>query len=292
MSGSSLWAAVAVSATFLLFASGCTAPPATTAPTQVAQPTAVPTLTPTLTPLPTATPTPTPIPTATPTPTPTSTPAPTATPTPTPTPAPTPAPTATATPVPTPIPLPPGTSKLLYQNGFDRPSSDFTRMTSGVIHTEYSGGEYRVNITTLDIYSRQLAPPSLADFHVEVQARFEGAGSEQFYGLMFRREDEDNFYVFQINGLTGKYSLEQRKNGVTSTLVGWTLDPSIIRGTNPNILTVVARGELVSLYANGVLLKQVPVNTNTPGRLGLYAATHEPGGIIAYYDNLRIFELR
>lgn len=90
MSGSALWGALAISAVFLLSASGCAAPVATTTPTQVAQPTAVPTPVPTLTPSPAGTPTPTPAPTATPAPTLTPTPVPTATRSPTPTMLPTP----------------------------------------------------------------------------------------------------------------------------------------------------------------------------------------------------------
>ncbi len=145
----------------------------------------------------------------------------------------------------------------------------------------------------MNVYHDSLTPLSLSDFHIEVQARYEGAGSEKPYGLVFRNEDSDNDYKFVVNAVTGKYRLEQRKNGIYSTLVGWTFDSSIIRGPNPNILTVVAKGQLVSLYANGVLLNQVTVNTSAAGRIGMHTRNvSEPDGVIVYYDNLRVFELR
>jgi hypothetical protein len=190
--------------------------------------------------------------------------------------------------------LPPGTTKLLYQNDFEVPTSNFPARTyAGGDVTEYAGGEYRVHVKRLDTFYRQIAPPLIGDFHAEVQARYEGAGSEKIYGLIFRQVDSDNFYALGVNAVTGKYRLLEQKNGFWSTILGWTFSPSIIQGPNPNILTVVARGQLISLYANGVLLNQVTVNTSTAGRIGLYTLNlYEPDGVIAYYDNLRVFELR
>jgi hypothetical protein len=187
--------------------------------------------------------------------------------------------------------LPPGTTRLVYQADFEKPSSDWPVRTSGNVLTQYVGGEYRVQVIPLNTFHRPVAPPSLSDFHAEVQARYEGADREKAYGLVFRYEDADNFYRFEVNPFTGKYRFLKRVHGVVTIVLAWTFSPAINRGDSPNLLTVVARSQLISLYANGISLSNITDSALNAGRIGpLTFNEDDPIGAIAYFDNLRLFE--
>jgi hypothetical protein len=227
------------------------------------------------------------IPTAAYTPRPTPTSAPTPTPTLTPTPVP------TARPTPTPVPLPAGTSKLVYQDDFENPASGWPVVRTRDFQSEYAGGEYRVLVKLQANQYWRAGAPFLGDFHAEVQARYKGGDQAKYYGMVFRFQDDENFYIFLVNPTSGTYILRKRERAAFSTLIGFTSSPSIQKGPVPNLLRVVARGATLQLYVNDTLVGHATDSTFATGRIGLAVWNDvDPDGAEVFFDNLRVFEVR
>ena len=247
-------------------------------PTATAPPSAPPT--PTRAPALVQTPTATTVPTPEPTPTPTLEPTPILTATKTPTPRP------TLTPTPTPVPF----SKILYQDEFEDPTSGFGNRDRRTYARGYTEGEYRVLVKPQDWYiSTQLAR-TFTDFDAKVDARISVIEYDKSYGLIFRREDSENFYVFMVNPTTGKYRLRKQENDRWSTIVRWTESRFINRGNATNEVRVVARGNVLELFINGKLVDSSRDFAFKSGNIALYALNgSDPGGAEFFFDNLEVY---
>ena len=178
-----------------------------------------------------------------------------------------------------------------YQDKFDDPNSGWGERRYQNAEVGYLEGEYRILAKPTNWFTRRTAAPSFSDFDVRVKARFEGAALSKSYGLIFRDEDVENFYVFRVNPTSGKYAFRKRERGTWDTIIDWTASPHIIIGTKPNMLRVIARGERFELYANGKLLEPAIDQTFPVGQIGLFAANgKDPNGAEIFFDDLIVRE--
>jgi serine/threonine protein kinase len=96
------------------------------------------------------------------------------------------------------------------------------------------------------------------------------------YGIVFRYQDEDNYYVFAVDGL-GRYSIWIRSEGVWRELreeeEEWTSNERIVPLGEANKLTVDVIGNRFLGYINSVLIVDVTDDTLSSGRAGIYLAT-------------------
>lgn len=236
--------------------------------------------TPTPAPAQVSTVTPLPLPTATATPAPSPTPAPTFTPRPTFTPTPTRAPT------PTPLPL----SKLLYADDFEDNKSGLGTRIRDRYERGYVQGEYRIMVKQQDWYITASIPRNYSDFDVKIRARTAVSEDDKWYGLVFRREDSANSYVFIVNPTIGRYMLRMQKDNRWSTLIRSTSSPFISRGDAVNEIRVIARGSLFELYINGELVDSVRDLSFKSGRIALIANNiSDPAGAEVFFDGLRVY---
>ncbi len=224
----------------------------------------------------------------------TATPAPTATPFVTATPARTPTPTATLVP-PTATPLPLDVPRTGY---FAR----FSRWQSGGQAGRYRAsldpatGEYRLAASSSNF--TMIAPESLAfaSFALEAEARRIAGPDTGSYGLAFRIQPREPgpthavryaFYVtpqgfFGLNLIKGDGSIQAIQSPAFSR--------AIKRGDAPNRLTVVCRGERVTLAANGQELGTYPARMVDPGTIGVVVgASRDAQEMEAAFSNLRLF---
>lgn len=222
---------------------------------------------------------PLPSPTATATPAPSPTPAPTFTPRPTSTPAP------TRTPTPTPIPL----SKLLYQDNFENPESGWLNFVGDDSEHGHVNGEYRILVKNTGSGSWVQGIPSFTDFDVRVQARNELAQAGN-YGLLFRFQDQDNFYVFWVNPASGNYRVTKLVSGEFSSLIAWRNSPLIPPGYGPIVLRVVARGSMFQFYVDDDLVASHQDASIRSGRVGLWAENEvATNGAEIFFDDLKVY---
>ena len=200
---------------------------------------------------------------------------------------------ATPTPVPTAIPLPPGTSKLLYFEGFEDPTSGWSTAIRETYERGYVKGEYRILVKNINRIIRATGPDSFTDFDLRVQARYEGGLGGKAYGVLFRCVDEDNFYVWWVNPVSGSHRLQKQVSDRWTTLIGWGSSPLIKPRSEPMELRVVARGSRFDFYVDGALVVNNQDTSFWSGRVGVYAWNDvDQEGAEMFFDNLRVFELK
>ncbi|MHB8646384.1 MAG: protein kinase domain-containing protein [Thermomicrobiales bacterium] len=159
-------------------------------------------------------------------------------------------------------------------------------------------GEYHLTLLS-DNGGWTLTDPSMqtdADFTLDVDVRRVAGPDYGEYGITFRaqpqRSGDPNFlrYTFRINS-QGEYTLLQiNPDNTNTTIQPLTASPALKKGGVVNHLTVVCKGETVTLAANGAVLGMWKVTLAKPGKVGVVVNSPLRGGagLEAAFKNLRI----
>jgi hypothetical protein len=166
----------------------------------------------------------------------------------------------------------------LTLDGFD--SSGKPQEAENEIKTMfYSSGEYRFIIKHETYYWWSDYQSIHSNFVPEVDGRVVQGEKPGRYGLVFRLVDNDNYYLYRVDN---KACCRRSKlvKDESEMLIGWTHSPHIGTGDSVHRLSVVARGQEVSLYVNGQLLETVADGLFEQEELGLAVV----GGVGSYED--------
>lgn len=131
---------------------------------------------------------------------------------------------------------------------------------------------------------------TFSDFALEVDVVQRSGPPESSFGTLFRMQDNQEFYRFDITG-NGLFMIERHNSDGTWTRLvpDWTPSPALNQGLNvTNRLKVLAAGSSLAFYANDVLLTQLNDSTLSGGRIGFDAGTFGGGNLQVSYDNLDI----
>ncbi|RLG19951.1 hypothetical protein DRN74_06175 [Candidatus Micrarchaeota archaeon] len=170
-------------------------------------------------------------------------------------------------------------------------TDDFADPTSGWPEEEGVCGylpeleEYFISIADPDslkpAVNGRFQPPSDLCYQAIAQP---ATGPEHLpYGLVFRYQDDQNFYAFVVNSM-GMYALYLRQNGEYTPLIAFQPSTAIYQGASANLLKVIVRGTLINLYVNGQFLATVEDDTLTEGSIGLYGGP----GLYVRFDDLEV----
>ncbi len=135
-----------------------------------------------------------------------------------------------------------------------------------------------------------LGDRTYGDFVLEVETWQRSGAPESSYGVLFRLQEDKQFYRFDITG-NGLFIVERRHVDGTWTRLTpeWTATPALNQGLNvANKLKVIAAGPTLTFYANDVLLTQVVDEALTSGAIALDAGTFGGGDLQVSFDNLTI----
>jgi len=158
---------------------------------------------------------------------------------------------------------------------FDDPASGWPVLETGAITYGYADGRYlftnRAPAEGATAIFNQTY--TFSDTYLEVQAQLLEGQAASAYGLIFRYQDESNFYVFTVSGM-GQASIWALENGSWRELrgEGWT-DSAAISIEEPNLLTVVAEGDHLIGLVNGEHVIDLNDDTYQEGAVGFYVAT-------------------
>ncbi len=133
-----------------------------------------------------------------------------------------------------------------------------------------------------------LVEPTFNDFILEVDISQLAGSPESSYGVLFRMENSDRFYRFDITG-NGLYVMERHNSDGTWTrfISDWTESEAIKQGlTATNRLRVEARGPLLTFYVNDQLLQQVNDGSYAGGKIALDAGTFGYTDLQVAFDNV------
>ncbi len=108
---------------------------------------------------------------------------------------------------------------------------------------------------------------SFSDFTYSIKATKLTGPDKWGYGMIFRVKDVDNGYEFAVSGL-GDFYVGKVENGKYESLLTWTTNSAIVKGSATNYLQVTAKGNTLSFYANGTLLTTLTDASFSEGRVG------------------------
>lgn len=184
-------------------------------------------------------------------------------------------------------------------NGDSDVSEDFVPGETGnwLLEQDDVGSSAIVNeelvITIAAPHTMQYAALDGADFGdlaLEVDVAQRSGPADSSYGVLFRMQDDQQFYRFDITG-NGLYVIERRNSDGTWTRLvpDWTPTTALNQGLNVvNRLKVIAAGPDLTFYANDVLLTQLSDPTFNSGGIALDAGTFGGGNLQVSFDNLAV----
>lgn len=207
-------------------------------------------------------------------------PKPTARPKPTAAPTPTAAPKATASPS--------GRGTVLLEDDFDNPSSsELTEETSDTASYTFVDGAYAISVKEPKYIVWSSYHGSYGDIDIAADTTLDDGPVESAAGVLFRYQDEDNFYYYRISP-DGSYSLVLYHAGERQVLIDWTEAPEIKSRNQVNHLRVEAVGDRIRMFVNDKLLAEVSDDTFAKGEIALAVSTFEKGGATFKFDNLLV----
>ncbi len=170
---------------------------------------------------------------------------------------------AGASPVETPAPVVEGdpASVLGAPDGvenFDN-ANNWTNFTSRCFNSEITGGQFVMTANGVPQFSCwEVSWPQLQNFYVDTtQIMPTTCQPDDRFGFLFRAPDLNRGYLYGFN-CAGQYSLTVWDGETTTTLVQPTASDAIRQGPGVvNVMGLMAFGENISLYANGVFLQTV-----------------------------------
>jgi hypothetical protein len=157
--------------------------------------------------------------------------------------------------------------------------------TDGLISRQVVDGVYLVSIGEPNraIAAYPERGGSYYDFSYEAEAALVEGPPESGYGLVFRRQDDENYYVFAINGLRqwSVWRLKDRAWHELRALPGdetWTSITAVMPSGELNRLRVEVIGSEITLYVNDQRLDSVTDDTFASGGIGFYMASSRTAG--------------
>jgi hypothetical protein len=177
---------------------------------------------------------------------------------------------------------------LVYQDNFTDQSSGWDDAFDTYTMRQYGGQRYHVEVRAPNLFTWGLSNRNISDFVLEVNAKQEDGPDNNCYGIIFRYQDPDNFYRFDITG-DGLFLLSKFVGGHWLTLVDWTASPAIHRGVAENVLRISCLGQDISAYVNGQLVATAHDDAFRQGDIGLSAGSFDQPNVEISYDNLVVW---
>jgi Tol biopolymer transport system component len=181
---------------------------------------------------------------------------------------------------------------VALSDDFSDPDSGWPTLSEDTYRLGYQGGEYFIEHVQRNDASRWQTYPDLTlyDFTAEVKFRFEAEDDYVGAALIWRWQDNDNFYVFRVCN-TGEYDLFKRVGGDWQNLIPRTSSSHINSGIATNTLKVAATGDVIQIYVNDQHLADFTDSSLDQGRIGLYASvyTASPISTRVFFDDLKVF---
>jgi len=184
---------------------------------------------------------------------------------------------------------PTNSGDLLFQDGFNDPSSGWDQVRSQEGLTDYENDRYRihVNATNADYWSN----PGLyfMNVQIEVDAGNNGGPDDNDYGVLCRYQNTENFY-FLIISSDGYYGIGIVEGGEQRLL-----DPpqmyqsnSIHTGLGANHIKVICDGPRLALTVNGEFIAEAYDSTFIDGDVGLIVGSFDIPGVDIWFDNFMV----
>ncbi len=127
---------------------------------------------------------------------------------------------------------------------------------------------------------------TFADFYLEVDTAHVEGPLDNLIGIVFRLQDNQNFYLFAISS-DGMFSAGKYVGDKWQSLVEWQPADAIETGEgSENRIGLLAVGDQIVFLINNEELARVQDRTFTKGKIGLLAGSNVEGGVVVAFDNV------
>lgn len=182
---------------------------------------------------------------------------------------------------------------------FPRLSDDFSHPSTTVLglgesaETRYAleDGAYVIEVRSPDQVAWSLLEGDYEDLSIQVETRMRDEVTPTASGIIFRYQDAENFYLFNVSN-EGMYNLELVEDNHWTPLIPWTPSEALVQGgSSPhpfatNVLRVDLAHDHIALSVNGRELEVTRDGTLLRGSTGLAVNTFDRRGTVVYFDNL------
>jgi hypothetical protein len=187
----------------------------------------------------------------------------------------------------------------LFADDFSDPTSSRLRPGSGA-QTRYAidNGAYLLAVAAAPRIVWSRLQTSYGAISLRVEATLVSGTSSTASALLFRYQDANNFYIFNV-AHNGFYNLELYQQGARIVLIDWT-PTDAIRQWPPeqrhagvgvrNMLRVDLHDEEIGLWVNGVRLEETLDSTFVRGDVALAVHTFATVPAAICFDNLHILD--
>ena len=182
-------------------------------------------------------------------------------------------------------------STLLYEDDFSDPKSGAVAQSTPQGESYYEDGEFHgvLNMWNWSSWQYRRNAGRFKDFIIEEDIRLVSGPQNSSYGLIFRVQDDDNFYRFQVSA-NGSYVIGARLNGQWVDMPRWMMSEYVEKGYSTNHLKAVCRGTQIEVYVNGHHLTTVEDDSFADGYIGGIISTGKPAAHVAF-DKLKVYSL-
>jgi hypothetical protein len=131
-----------------------------------------------------------------------------------------------------------------------------------------------------------------SDFILDVDATQLDGPNDNSYGVIFRYQDDRNFYRADISG-DGYFALFKYKDGRWTKLLDYLETPAVRQGQATNHLQVIAQGNQFTVNVNGQTVKTFGDGDFPNGNVGVTAGTlFDTAGVRIAFDNMTVSEVK
>ncbi len=179
-------------------------------------------------------------------------------------------------------------TNLMFEDDFDDADSGWPTRYDERAEFVYKESEYHMQVNEvghLTYVSNSDAGP-FSDFTLQIDARLVSGTERTDYGIAFRRQDRDNFYLFSISP-EGNYAVVKQVKGEWYPLE--TGNSTFIRGgNNTNKLRVICNGSEIQLYVNENHITTITDASLNEGYVGMMVGVREQPYGRAAFDSLKV----
>jgi hypothetical protein len=184
--------------------------------------------------------------------------------------------------------------KLLYEENFSSSKGSIWAGDLGANFSYYfEDGRYHLNVNKMNLLKEVSFGQNYNNSILEVEATEEAGPNDNIYGVMVRKVDWNNYYLFVISG-DGYYCMAKLQNNTwTPTSWIWKKSSAIRTGNATNLISVVSDVNSFSFYVNNIGVGNYTDGSFSSGMIGLVVGTlYTPGAATIGFDNLRIWEIK
>ena len=187
----------------------------------------------------------------------------------------------------------PALTPLPYADDFSNPDGGWKTAGDEAIKISVQDGALHFTIDDLDTIAWSTPKDKrFGDFVLDVDAIQVDGPDDNTYGVIFRYQDDRNFYRIDISG-DGYFAVLKRKDGVWTKVQDYVETPAVKQGNAVNHLQVIAKGNQFTFNVNGETVKTISDGDFSSGDIGVTAGTlFDNAGVHIAFDNVSVSEVK